>query len=217
LTEAGSSDPNWSDSGGEEMTSRRCPFLGEALVRSTLICLADVEPVAVSRRYGDSYCLTDQHRFCSVYIGAVGGERVADAPLGDATVVEARPAALSEAADPEETVALAQDLSAMVQKLKWQLIIGKLRNASTARRVHVLEEMAENPDFLGRTLSTMPGGGDPVEAAELGEIQQTLNSLLQNPQDLSSLVQLAKQSKKIHQIVNAYAHIAVTLQDDITP
>jgi hypothetical protein len=242
VTDGGSRDELGPDAeGGDTGVGAHCPFLGQSMAEATLICLADTEPVAVSRRYGDSYCLTAQHTTCSLYVAAVSGERMMPPevlspieralrqPSGerqgeaaaaeslqhtagyDTTVVETRLAALTRAADPDQTAALALELSTMVQSLSRQLAVNTATNATMTRRLRILQEMAENPDFL-RHVVRAPPDGKPLDSADLSAIQQTLQSLLRNPQDLPGLVRLATQSTKLEHIVRAYAYVASVFQ-----
>jgi len=55
---------------GNGWIAPRCPFLGQTMVNDTFVCLSDEEAIAISRRYGDSYCLSEQHVKCSLYIAA---------------------------------------------------------------------------------------------------------------------------------------------------
>jgi hypothetical protein len=243
VSDAGPPDDYEPGMGGEDAgAGARCPFLGESMAESTLICLADAEPVAVSRRYGDSYCLTPHHTTCSLYIAAVTGERMAPpgvfAPIEvalqppraahqgeaaspaslqdtsgyDTTVVETRLAALAEAADPDQAAALALELGALVQNLSKELAASKASNESMTRRLRILQEMAENPDFL-RHVVRMPPDGEPMDPSDLSAIQQTLQALLRNPQDLPGLVRLATQSTKLEHIVGACAYVASVLEE----
>lgn len=48
-----------------------CPFLARSITPgATHICLSSEDPLAVSRRYVDSYCLTADHARCSLFLAA---------------------------------------------------------------------------------------------------------------------------------------------------
>jgi hypothetical protein len=206
------------------MDVERCPLLGQSMEAGTLICLADIEPVAVSRRYGDSYCLTSGHVNCSLYISAVLADRSKAPPLfadieivpervpvetapahEPATVVEETPAAPLTR---EQAIELARELSDRVDSLAQQVQERRAVNEALVRQVRTLEEMAENPAFLRRVLAT--GEKEPMAASDLKAIQDSLQRLLENPQDLGGLVQLAEQSPKLERAVNACLQILRT-------
>jgi hypothetical protein len=205
------------------MDVERCPFLGQSMEARTLICLADIEPVAVSRRYGDSYCLTSGHVNCSLYISAVLADRSKAPPLfADIEIVPERvsvetapavePATVEETpAAPltrEQAIELARELSDRVDSLAQQVQERRVANEALVRQVRTLEEMAENPAFLRRVLAT--GEKEPMAASDLKAIQDSLQRLLENPQDLGGLVQLAEQSPKLERAVNACLQILRT-------
>jgi len=233
MSSSASDSPRDANPTDDQTAAFRCPFLGEAVEKSTLICLADVEPVAVSQRYGDSYCLSDQHVYCSLYIAGLSGERklssgvyaavemarlrsespelAADTHADEGTIVETRLAAPEMAADPDEAAAMAIDLSAQVQHLGAQLKASRENNSVLARRVSMLREMAENPGFLRHALATPPGL--PIEDEEMEAIQALLASLLRNPQDVLALAALSQRTGRLGQIVNAYARINAMLEE----
>jgi hypothetical protein len=196
------------------MDVEQCPFLGKSVDIGTLICLADVEPVAVSRRYGDSYCLTPGHVNCSLYISAVLADRSKAPPLlaeievvAERVSVETAPSETEAEEEPaaplsrEQAVELARELSERVDLLTQQVHERRTTNEALLRQVRTLEEMAENPAFLRRILAT--GEKEPIAAGDLEVIQQSLQRLLDNPQDLGGLVQLAEQSPKLERAVDA--------------
>jgi hypothetical protein len=205
------------------MDVERCPFLGQSMEAGTLICLADIEPVAVSRRYGDSYCLTSGYVNCSLYISAVLADRSKAAPLfTDIEIVPERvPVETAPAEEPatveetpaapltrEQAIELARELSDRVDSLAQQVQERRVANEALVRQVRTLEEMAENPAFLRRVLAT--GEKEPMAAGDLKAIQDSLQRLLENPQDLGGLVQLAEQSPKLERAVNACLQILRT-------
>ena len=63
--------------GGPDTSVSSCPYLGQAITSNTILCLAAHELIAVSARYGDSYCRCPNHTSCSLYAAAIAAERTA--------------------------------------------------------------------------------------------------------------------------------------------
>lgn len=87
-----------------------CPFLARTIADGkTPMCLSRQEPIAISRRYVQSYCATAQHMRCSLFLSAnhtTQGAAQPEAPIPDIQVETIHATISIDSPMPAETAAL---------------------------------------------------------------------------------------------------------------